>query len=381
MYRILIKNREQNQTKDFKYSFYSEDDSIFQTNNLNKTTDKFRELMDKYLLPDLTIVSMVETNVSIESPDLKIVNILPGFITLINNGNDFAILLNLTPAEEDEEPSTGNKITKRTYSTVNVCKTLGRAMCACPTCGIPPHITSKPSTGSGTTSNDSYEEFTIVDVNEEIAKELKAKLTSMGLTNIVIHPTTGITAENTTGKPLEGTLEIPKGLFLVYSRITGATDYITSAFSVVLTDTSEPKQVYELNDISFPDSKYIYDGEEKSIVVGEELPEGIIVEYKDNTRTEIGVQTATATFTIDEESELFKTYDTVNVNGTETNVLTAQLEVYTESTPTNPNEEGPSDGENPGEGSDGNGDQGSTGDVNIGNSGGETEESGPVAQG
>lgn len=381
MYRILIKNREQNQTKDFKYSFYSEDDSIFQTNNLNKTTDKFRELMDKYLLPDLSIVNMVETNVSIESPDLKVVNILPGFITLVNNGTDFVILLNLTPADEGEEDSTGttNKITKRTYSTVNVCKTLGRAMCACPTCGIPPYITSKPSTGTGTTPNDSYEEFTAVDVNEGVAKEVKARLTSMGLTNIVIHPTTGITAENTTGKPLEGTLEIPKGLFLFYSRTTRATDYVSSAFSVILTDTSEPvvKEVFELNDISFPDSKYIYDGEEKSIVVGEELPEGIKVEYKDNTRTEIGVQTATATFTIDEESELFETYDTVKVNGTETNVLTAQLEVYNESTPVDPDEQDPTESENPGESDK----EDPSGETNIGNSGGGTEESGPTAQG
>lgn len=348
MYRILIKNREQNQTKDFKYSFYSEDDSIFQTNNLNKTTDKFRELMDKYLLPDLSIVSMIETNVSIESPDLKVVNILPGFITLINNGTDFAILLNLTPEEDKEESTTGNKITKRTYSTVNICKTLGRAMCACPTCGIPPHVSSKPSTSTKpNTPNDSYEEFTAVDVNEEIAKELKSRLMAMGLTNIVIHPTTGITAENTTGKPLEGTLEIPKGLFLFYSRTTRTTDYVSSAFSVVLTDTSEPivKEVYELNDISFPDSKYIFDGEEKSIVIGEELPEGIKVEYKDNTRTEIGIQTATATFIIDEESELFENYDTVNVNGTESNILTAELEVYenddTPGKPEYPEPEGP----------------------------------------
>ncbi len=378
MYRILIKNREQNQTKDFKYSFYSEDDSIYQSNNLNKMTDKFRELMDTYLLPDLSIVDMVETNVSIESPELKIVNILPDFVTIINNGDDFAILLNLTPAkEDDEETNTGNKIKRRVYSTINVCKTLGRSMCSCPTCGIPP-IVNRPGTSTPNTPNGSYEEFTIVDVNQEIAEELKKKLRSMGLVDIEIHPTTGITATNTTGVPLEGTLEIPKGLFLFYSRITQATDYISSAFSVVLVDTREPKQTYELTDISLPDCKYLYDGEEKSIVIDGELPEGILVEYVDNTRTEIGIQTAKAIFTIDEESELFKTYDKVIISGTESNELTAELEIYEESEGPGDsgegplpgeNEEGPSTEVNPGQG-----------ESNVGDSKGDNEEvSGPVA--
>lgn len=383
MYRILIKNREQNQTKDFKYSFYSEDDSIYQSNNLNNMTDKFRELMDTYLLPDLSIVDMVETNVSIESPELKIVNILPDFVTLINNGDDFAILLNLTPAKDNEEDegTTGNKIKRRVYSTINVCKTLGRSLCSCPTCGIPP-VVNRPGTSGPNTPNGSYEEFTIVDINQEIAEEFKKKLKSMGLIDIEIHPTTGITATNATGMPLEGTLEIPKGLFLFYSRTTQATDFISSAFSVVLVDTTEPKQTYELLEVSFPDCKYLYDGEEKSVVIDGELPEGIKVEYIDNTRSDLGIQTAKAIFTIDEESELSKCYDKVNVNETDSNELTATLEIYSESGPPDI-EEGPGEGLNPGE-TEGSGTEESgpdQGETNTGDSNGsEGEVSGPTAQ-
>lgn len=235
MYRILIKNREQNQTENFKYSFYTVDDIVFQTCDLNVATSTFRELMEKYLVTDITIVKVIETNITIDSPELKTVTILPGFITLLNDGTNFAILFDLTA----DTTSTSNNITTVEKVTQNVCKALGRSLCGCSMCGIP--ATYSTSSSSSTTTKTDYDNYTCIDINDDIAKSVKEYLEGLGLTNVTVSPTTGITATNSTGNPVEGTLEVEKGLFQYYSRETQTNDYVSSAFSVVLKSTVEEK--------------------------------------------------------------------------------------------------------------------------------------------
>ena len=177
MYRILIKNREQNQTKDFKYSYYSEEDTIFQSSDLNAVINQVKELMENYLVPDLTIVKLVETNINIETPELQTID-LKDSIKLVNDGTTFS-------------------------------------------------ITIVPTDGA----------LTVIDYNEEMMTEIRKYLKTLGLTSLVVKPGE-ITAKNPTGAPVEGAIEVQKGLFLFYSRKTQSSDYTSSSFSLVLRDTS-----------------------------------------------------------------------------------------------------------------------------------------------
>lgn len=181
MYRILIKNREQNQTSNFKYSYYANDDIIFQTNDLNLAQNTFLELAENYLLSDLTIVKIVETNIKIDTPDLTIVDI-SNVIKLVNDGKTFSITLDL--------------------------------------------------------NSKALEKLVAIDVNEEMAKDVVSYLKSIGLTDVKVGPS-GITAKNSTGKAVEGAVDIEKGLFLFYSRETQTSDYVSSSFSVIIKDTTD----------------------------------------------------------------------------------------------------------------------------------------------
>lgn len=243
MYRILIKNREQNQTKNFKYSFYSKDDIVFQSNDLNIATKTFRDLMETYLLPDLTIVDLVETNVSIDSPDLKSVTMLSDYITLINNGTEFAILFNLNNVKDESDTNNNCNCNTTVKLKTNIPKMLGRSYCSCTSCGLVSTTWSSSSNSINTSSKDNGE-FTAIDTNPEVVMKVKKYLESLGLVNVQVHPTVGITADNPTGEPVEGTLEVEKGLFQYYSRKTHTSDYVSSAFSVVLVSTKENDSLY-----------------------------------------------------------------------------------------------------------------------------------------
>lgn len=66
------------------------------------------------------------------------------------------------------------------------------------------------------------------------------------------------------------------------------------------------EQYYYFDEVVFEDTTYQYSGTEKKLLIKGLLPKGIRVEYKNNTLTNIGQVTATATY-LNEKNEIVKT--------------------------------------------------------------------------
>ncbi len=60
------------------------------------------------------------------------------------------------------------------------------------------------------------------------------------------------------------------------------------------------KASYDMSGITFVDSEVTYDGEEHSIFISGELPQGVTVTYEGNGKTEVGTYTVVAKFTVDD---------------------------------------------------------------------------------
>lgn len=200
MYKILIRNRELEEAESpayEKYSIYCEDNKEFETDDLNNALNKMNELLDKFLRVDLSLISKIEVNSELTTNLLKIVDISSNMISIINDGKTFSFKIDLS----------------------------------------------------------SLDEYTIVNVNNEIFDEVKTYLESLGFTNVRLTDTFEIVADNTTGSPISGTMTAEKGLFTLYSRKTGTSNYVISEFSTTLDskqindDTTETKFV----DIYFVD--------------------------------------------------------------------------------------------------------------------------------
>ena len=97
-------------------------------------------------------------------------------------------------------------------------------------------------------------------------------------------------------------------------------------FVSACSDTS-PEQDKEITGITFVSQSFIYDGTEKSITVTGALPDGVSVSYKNNTATQVGKKTATATLS----GEGYKTLVL-----TATITITAQNSNPGGTTPSNP---------------------------------------------
>lgn len=72
-----------------------------------------------------------------------------------------------------------------------------------------------------------------------------------------------------------------------------STDDVTFTFTI-------GKATYNMSGVSFESATYIYDGTEKELKITGTLPEGVSVSYTNNTLTNVGSTTATATFTGDD---------------------------------------------------------------------------------
>ena len=59
------------------------------------------------------------------------------------------------------------------------------------------------------------------------------------------------------------------------------------------------KATYDMSSVTFANVSYPYDGNEHTLTISGALPEGVSVTYTNNTRTEVGSTTATASFTGD----------------------------------------------------------------------------------
>jgi gliding motility-associated-like protein len=81
------------------------------------------------------------------------------------------------------------------------------------------------------------------------------------------------------------------GTQTVTATITGA-NYTTLELFAELTITPAT-----ITGIDFEDDAFVYDGSAKSLAIAGTLPQGTSVTYKDNSRTDVGTQTVTATIT------------------------------------------------------------------------------------
>mgnify|MGYP001202425293 FL=1 len=61
-------------------------------------------------------------------------------------------------------------------------------------------------------------------------------------------------------------------------------------------ETTRTKEDQVVNDITFKDATFVYDGKEKNIVVEQKLPDGVTVEYEGNKKTDAGTYTVIARF-------------------------------------------------------------------------------------
>jgi len=88
------------------------------------------------------------------------------------------------------------------------------------------------------------------------------------------------------------------GTYTVYYRAAAENhETLEGSFTVTI-----GKAVYDMSSVSFEDTTFEYDGEEKTLVIGGDLPDGVTVTYSDNTRTEAGSTTATAYFAGDADN-------------------------------------------------------------------------------
>ena len=65
---------------------------------------------------------------------------------------------------------------------------------------------------------------------------------------------------------------------------------------------SVEKAHYDMSGVTFEDAEYTYDGQEKKLEIEGVLPAGVSVAYTENSRTDAGELTVTATFTGDAEN-------------------------------------------------------------------------------
>ena len=153
MYKILIRNRELEEAESpayEKYSIYCEDNKEFETDDLNNALNKMNELLDKFLRVDLSLISKIEVNSELTTNLLKIVDISSNMISIINDGKTFSFKIDLS----------------------------------------------------------SLDEYTIVNVNNEIFDEVKTYLESLGFTNVRLIDTFEIVADNNTNNKIEGTITV-----------------------------------------------------------------------------------------------------------------------------------------------------------------------------
>ena len=211
MYKILIKNRELEEAESpayEKYSIYCEDDKEFETSDLNEALIKMNDLLDKFLRVDLSLIDKIETNSEISTNLLKVIDVNSNMLIIVNDGNKLSIKFDLS----------------------------------------------------------SLNDYTIVNVNNEIFETIKTYLESLGFTNVALTDTFEIIADNTTGSPISGTMTAEKGLFTLYSRKTGTSNYIISEFSTTLdSKTPTPEPVPEI-DTKFVDIYFVDENNDPLVV-------------------------------------------------------------------------------------------------------------------
>lgn len=211
MYKILIKNRELEEAESpayEKYSIYCEDDKEFETSDLNEALIKMNDLLDKFLRVDLSLIDKIETNSEISTNLLKVIDVNSNMLIIVNDGNKLSIKFDLS----------------------------------------------------------SLNDYTIVNVNNEIFETIKTYLESLGFTNVTLTDTFEIVADNTTGSPISGTMTAEKGLFTLYSRKTGTSNYIISEFSTTLdSKTPMPEPVPEI-DTKFVDIYFVDENNDPLVV-------------------------------------------------------------------------------------------------------------------
>ncbi|PRY85094.1 MBG domain-containing protein, partial [Mongoliibacter ruber] len=178
--------------------------------------------------------------------------------------------------------------------------------------GTLPEGTSVSYANNTRTSLGSQEAIATISGANYTTLILNANLT------ITLGTITGVTFEDGTfgfdgtSKTLEISGDLPEGTSVDYANNTrtnagtqqatatiSGDNYTTLVLNADLTITPAT-----ITGITFGDDSFIFDGNEKTIEISGELPEGTSVDYTANTRTNVGTQAATATISGDNYTTL-----------------------------------------------------------------------------
>lgn len=173
MYRILVRN---NTAQSFQYYVNTGTDRIFETELLPEALDKFKDLLDVYRKPDLTLVSIIDTEIVIVNAGVDDVDYVidPAAIVVSkNDGTDLVIDIDFAKA------------------------------------GIT--------------------DYTPVSVDEEKVLLVKQALEANGLTDVVV-TTSGITAKSES--PVKTAVIMPEGLFRIYKVSDRKDKYVSDSFVI-----------------------------------------------------------------------------------------------------------------------------------------------------
>ncbi len=147
-------------------------------------------------------------------------------------------------------------------------------------------------TATATISGDGYETL-VLQANLEIAP---AQITGISFEDATF-------SFDGTEKTLLISGDLPDGTSVVYENNTRTNAGTQTATATITGDNYQTLVLQanleitpgEITGISFEDATFIFDGTEKTLLIGGDLPEGTTVTYENHTRTEVGMQTAIAT--------------------------------------------------------------------------------------
>ncbi|KAI9550166.1 hypothetical protein GHT06_003538 [Daphnia sinensis] len=146
---------------------------------------------------------------------------------------------------------------------------------------------------------------------------LKADLTITKATITGITFADGTFVYDGTAKSLAITGTLPTGTSVAYSN-NARTDVGTQEVTATITGSNYDDLVLKadltitkatITGITFADGTFVYDGTAKSLAISGTLPTGTSVAYSNNTRTDVGTQTVTATITGGNYDDLVLTAD------------------------------------------------------------------------
>ena len=177
MYRILLQLTPATSTRPATFQWINSGATPWSTENEQEGLERYIEELNNYKRSALTLVNTIDVKLTAENTANidEIEEITSGsFVLHVNDGTNFTLLFNM----EDEN-------------------------------------------------------YVPVFIDEDLADTVVDQLMGLDLTNVNITPA-GITADNSTGTPISGTVQFPQKLIRLYSQSSRRDNYLSSSVTVTL---------------------------------------------------------------------------------------------------------------------------------------------------